>query len=46
MFASGDADGICRPVEGSLLPTPWAASGQHGQIMLSMFDADGSPYMG
>jgi len=46
VFASGDADGICRPVEGSLLPTPWAASGQHGQIMLSMFDGDGSPYMG
>jgi glutamine synthetase len=46
VFASGDADGICRPVEGSLLPTPWAADGQHGQIMLSMFDADGDPYMG
>jgi len=46
VFASGDADGICRPVEGSLLPTPWATNGQHGQIMLSMFDADGSPYMG
>lgn len=46
VFASGDADGICRPVEGSLLPTPWAADGQHGQIMLSMFDADGAPYMG
>ena len=24
VFASGDADGICRPVEGSLLPTPWS----------------------
>ena len=46
VFSSGDADGICRPVEGSLLPTPWAAGGQHGQVMLSMFDADGSPYMG
>jgi len=46
VFASGDADGICRPVEGSLLPTPWSPGGQHGQIMLSMFDADGSPYMG
>ena len=46
VFASGDADGICRPVEGSLLPTPWAAGGQHGQIMLSMFNADGSPYSG
>ncbi|MEM9254921.1 MAG: glutamine synthetase family protein [Pseudomonadota bacterium] len=46
VFASGDADGICRPVEGSLLPTPWAAGGQHGQVMLSMFDADGSAYPG
>lgn len=46
VFASGDADGICRPVEGSLLPTPWTADGQHGQIMLSMFDADGAPYLG
>jgi glutamine synthetase len=46
VFASGDADGICRPVEGSLLPTPWAAGGQHGQVMLSMFNADGSPYLG
>ncbi len=46
VFAAGDADGICRPVEGSLLPTPWSPGGQHGQVMLSMFDADGSPYMG
>lgn len=46
VFATGDADGICRPVEASLLPTPWAAGGQHGQIMLSMFDTDGTPYMG
>ncbi len=46
VFATGDADGICRPVEGSLLPTPWAAGGQHGQVMLSMFDADGTPYPG
>ncbi|QIB65182.1 glutamine synthetase family protein [Kineobactrum salinum] len=46
VFASGDADGICRPVEGSLLPTPWSPGSQHGQVMLSMFDADGTPYMG
>lgn len=46
VFASGDADGICRPVEGSLLPTPWAAGSQHGQVMLSMFNADGTPYPG
>jgi glutamine synthetase len=46
VFASGDADGICRPVEGSLLPTPWIPNNRHGQIMLSMFSADGSPYLG
>ncbi len=46
VFAAGDADGICRPVEGSLLPTPWSPGGQHGQVMLSMFEADGNPYMG
>ena len=46
VFASGDADGICRPVEGSLLPTPWSPRSEHGQVMLSMFDADGTPYMG
>ncbi len=46
VFATGDADGICRPVEGSLLPTPWSPQGQHGQVMLSMFNDDGSPYMG
>ena len=46
VFASGDADGICRPVEGSLLPTPWSPGSQHGQVMLSMFDADGTPYAG
>ena len=46
VFASGDADGICRAVEGSLLPTPWTAGGLHGQIMLSMFNGDGTPYLG
>jgi glutamine synthetase len=46
VFAAGDADGICRPVEGSLLPTPWSPGGQHGQVMLSMYDADGTPYLG
>jgi glutamine synthetase len=46
VFATGDADGICRPVERSLLPTPWSAGGQHGQVMLSMFNTDGTPYLG
>ena len=46
MFASGDEDGVCLPVEGSLLPTPWSPRGRHGQLMLTMFRADGEPYLG
>jgi glutamine synthetase len=46
VLAWGDEDGVCRPVEGSLLPTPWSPGGQHGQVMLSMFMPDGEPYLG
>lgn len=46
VFASGDEDGVCRPVEGSLLPTPWSPGEQHGQVMLSMFKPNGDPYLG
>lgn len=46
VFASGDEDGVCRPVEGSLLPTPWSPGEQHGQVMLSMFKPNGEPYLG
>jgi len=46
VFESGDADGICRPIEGSLLPTPWTVDDSLGQVMLSMYNPDGSPYAG
>jgi glutamine synthetase len=46
VFASGDEDGVCLPIEGSLLPAPWSPRGRHGQLMLTMFDADGEPYLG
>jgi glutamine synthetase len=46
VFASGDEDGVCLPVEGSLLPTPWSPGGRHGQVMLTMFRPDGQPYLG
>jgi glutamine synthetase len=46
VFASGDEDGVCRPIEGSLLPTPWSPRGRHGQLMLTMFKPDGNPYLG
>jgi len=45
VFESGDADGICRPVEGSLHATSWVGD-SHGQVMLSLYNVDNSPYMG
>lgn len=41
-FAQGDADRVCRPVPGSLAPVPWHAG--TGQLLLSMFDGDDSPF--
>jgi glutamine synthetase len=46
VFESGDADGICRPIEGSLLPTPWTVDDSLGQVMLSLYNTDGTPYPG
>ena len=46
VFATGDEDGVCLPIEGSLLPTPWSPRGRHGQLMLTMFRANGDPYLG
>ena len=46
VFESGDADGICRPIEGSLLPTPWVSDNSYGQVMLSLYTPDGEPYPG
>lgn len=46
VFAAGDEDGVCLPIEGSLLPTPWSPQSRHGQVMLTMVKPDGSPYLG
>ncbi len=45
VWEAGDADGICRPVPGTLLPSPWL-SPPTGQLMLTMFDGDGQPAAG
>lgn len=42
VWDTGDADLLCRPVPGSLLPVPWL-SAPTAQLMLTMHDADGSP---
>jgi len=46
VFATGDEDGICMPIRGSLLPVPWSPQGRHGQFMATMFEAGGEPCLG
>ena len=42
-WGTGDPDGLCKPVEGTVLPISWL-SRRATQVMLRMVDADGSPY--
>jgi glutamine synthetase len=46
VFESGDADGICRPIEGTLMLTPWTVDDSLGQVMLSLYNPDGTPCYG
>ena len=41
VWSNGDADLLCRPVAGGLLPAPWLL--HTGQVMLSMYELDGRP---
>jgi glutamine synthetase len=42
VWDTGDADLLCRPVPGTLLPSPWIAQ-PTGQLLLSMYREDGTP---
>jgi len=42
VWEDGDADRICRPVPGTLVPAPWLGE-DVGQVMLSMYELDGTP---
>ncbi|HSM42435.1 MAG TPA: glutamine synthetase family protein [Afifellaceae bacterium] len=42
---SGDADGFCMGVPGSIRPVPWASS-RTAQCILTMNHEDGSPFFG
>ena len=44
--ANGDIDGYCHLVEGSLRPLLTERGLDQAQVLLTMFDKDGSPYMG
>ena len=44
--ANGDIDGYCHLVEGSLRPLLTERGLDQAQVLLTMFDKDGRPYMG
>ncbi len=44
--ANGDIDGYCHLVEGSLRPLLTERGVDQAQVLLSMFDKHGNPYMG
>ncbi|MDR5867637.1 glutamine synthetase family protein [Halomonas koreensis] len=41
---SGDGDRVCRPVPGTLMPSPWLRGGRQAQVLMTMEETDGSPY--
>ena len=44
-FDEGDADRVCLPIGGSLVPVPWLGE-QVAQLQVSMYEHDGSPFFG
>jgi glutamine synthetase len=40
---TGDPDGVCHPVAGTMMPVSWL-SRPTSQVLLSMSDADGAPF--
>ncbi|MGU3495680.1 glutamine synthetase family protein [Xanthobacteraceae bacterium A53D] len=41
---TGDKDGLCRPIPGTLKPVPWSPR-PAAQVLLTMHQDDGSPWM-
>ena len=41
-ISDGDPDGVCLPVPGTLVPTPWAGEGA-AQVLVTMSGEDGEP---
>jgi glutamine synthetase len=44
-FDEGDADRVCLPIPGTLVPVPWLGE-QVAQMQVSMYEHDGSPFYG
>jgi len=43
-LAIGDSDRVCRPVTGTLMPTPWLRGGRQAQLLMTMVERDESPF--
>ena len=43
-ISDGDPDGLCLPIPGTLVPTPWAGESA-AQVLVSMSEGDGVPAM-
>ncbi|WP_242495371.1 hypothetical protein [Salinicola tamaricis] len=44
-LASGDGDRTCSPVAGTLVTTPWAKHGNQAQMLMTMEEDDGTPFV-
>ncbi len=43
-ISDGDPDGLCLPIPGTLVPTPWVGESA-AQVLVTMTDGDGAPAM-
>ncbi|GGX82079.1 glutamine synthetase [Litchfieldella qijiaojingensis] len=43
-LASGDSDRLCRPIPGTLMPSPWLRRSRQAQLLMTMNEADGTPF--
>ncbi|BBI53886.1 hypothetical protein HORIV_63070 [Vreelandella olivaria] len=44
-LSSGDGDRVCRAIPGTLNPVTWMDNNQHGQLLMTMEEMDGSPFL-
>ncbi|MGF1529115.1 MAG: glutamine synthetase family protein [Candidatus Competibacterales bacterium] len=44
IFETGDRDGVCMAIPGTLKPVPWRTDG--AQVLLTMVEASGEPFFG
>jgi glutamine synthetase len=43
-LAIGDSDRVCRPLAGSLMPSPWLRGGRQAQLLMTMVEPDETPF--